>query len=293
MAADRCLESMCQEAHCSSLEELPQAFQRSARYKELKRGIQQREEQILTHSAGASVEAFIAQAETLDPDALAPEMQKLEAEITGLREQIRALDTTIGGEQNELARMNGNSVAAEAAESAENLLAQLHADVQEYAAFRLAGVVLQRGIERFREKNQGNILERASRIFAQLTVGSFAGLRIDYDEHGETILVGIRPVSQQIVNVKEGMSDGSRDQLYLALRLAALDDWLEKHEPIPFIVDDILLNFDNERAVATLQALAELSWRTQVIFFTHHQHLVEMAQKHIAADILFTHPLSC
>jgi uncharacterized protein YhaN len=291
MAADRRLESMCQEAHCSSLEELPQASQRSARYKELKRGIQQREEQILTHSAGASVEEFIAQAETLDPDALAPEMQKLEAEIASLREQIRALDTTIGSEQNELARMNGNGVAAEAAESAENLLAQLQADVQEYAAFRLAGVILQRGIERFREKNQGNILERASRIFGQLTVGSFAGLRIDYDEHGETILVGIRPASQQIVNV-EGMSEGSRDQLYLALRLAALEDWLEKHEPVPFIVDDILLNFDNERAVATLKALADLSQRTQVIFFTHHQHLVEMAQKHIERGLLFTHCLS-
>jgi len=36
----------------------------------------------------------------------------------------------------------------------------------------------------------------------------------------------------------------------LALRLASLESWLQSHEPIPFIVDDILLNFDDGRAIA-------------------------------------------
>jgi uncharacterized protein YhaN len=186
--------------------------------------------------------------------------------------------------------MNGSAVAADAAEAAENLLAQLQTDVQEYATLRLAAVVLEKGIDRFREKNQGTVLERASRFFARLTVGSFACLRIDYDDQGHAILVGVRSESQQIVGVK-GMSDGSSDQLYLALRLAALEDWLVKHEPIPFVVDDILLNFDNERAVAALQALSDLSRRTQVIFFTHHKHLVELAQQNLDPEVLSTHQL--
>ena len=70
------------------------------------------------------------------------------------------------------------------------------------------------------------------------------------------------------------MSDGTCDQLYLALRLALLESYLSDHEPIPFIVDDILIQFDDDRAVASLKALAELSKNTQVIFFTHHEHLV-------------------
>jgi uncharacterized protein YhaN len=290
-AANRRLDAMCQEARCSTHTELPQVAQCSARRKQFEKEIQQREEQILTHSAGATVEELIGQAQQLDPDALGPEIQKLEEDISALRKQISDRDITIGSEQAELARMDGSAAAAEAAGAAENLLAHLQADVQEYAALRLAAVVLQKGIDRFREKNQGTVLERASRIFARLTVGSFAGLRIDYDDHGDAILVGIRPVSQEIVGVK-GMSDGSSDQLYLALRLAALEDWLDMHEPIPFIVDDILLNFDNDRAVAALKALAELSKRTQVIFFTHHEHLVEMAKKHLDKDVLFTHTLA-
>jgi hypothetical protein len=41
------------------------------------------------------------------------------------------------------------------------------------------------------------------------------------------------------------MSDGSRDQLYLALRLATLEQHLDQAEPMPFVVDDILIGFDD------------------------------------------------
>jgi uncharacterized protein YhaN len=73
------------------------------------------------------------------------------------------------------------------------------------------------------------------------------------------------------------MSEGARDQLYLALRLATLERYLDHAEPLPFIVDDILVNFDDERSAATLKVLAELSRKTQVILFTHHAHLRDLA----------------
>jgi uncharacterized protein YhaN len=50
------------------------------------------------------------------------------------------------------------------------------------------------------------------------------------------------------------------------------------HEPVPFIVDNVLLNFDDARASAATAALDALSTRTQVMFFTHHKHLVELAR---------------
>jgi uncharacterized protein YhaN len=51
------------------------------------------------------------------------------------------------------------------------------------------------------------------------------------------------------------------------------------------------VNFDNQRSLATLKVLADLSRRTQVIFFTHHQHLVEMAADALPADVVFLHRL--
>lgn len=84
----------------------------------------------------------------------------------------------------------------------------------------------------------------------------------------------------------EGMSDGTKDQLYLALRLASIDKYVQENEPIPFIVDDILIHFDDERAKETLKVLLELSKKTQVIFFTHHSRLIEL-MKDIASEDQF------
>jgi uncharacterized protein YhaN len=109
-----------------------------------------------------------------------------------------------------------------------------------------------------------------------MTLGAFDRLRADYDDKGNPVLVGIRSASGAPVGV-EGMSDGTADQLYLALRLASLEQYLENNEPLPFVVDDILLRFDDARALATLNVLAGLAAKTQVLFFTHHQHLVELA----------------
>ena len=80
------------------------------------------------------------------------------------------------------------------------------------------------------------------------------------------------------------MSDGTRDQLYLALRLASLERYLEHNPPLPFIVDDVLVNFDDERAGATLRELAHLAKKTQVLFFTHHEHLVNSARSLLGED---------
>jgi uncharacterized protein YhaN len=75
------------------------------------------------------------------------------------------------------------------------------------------------------------------------------------------------------------MSSGTRDQLYLALRLASLEKFMEGSEPMPFIVDDILVDFDDERSESALIALSQIAKKTQVIMFTHHSRVVEQARK--------------
>jgi uncharacterized protein YhaN len=57
-------------------------------------------------------------------------------------------------------------------------------------------------------------------------------------------------------------------------------EWrLQSSEPMPFIVDDILVNFDDDRSRTTLQALADLAEKNQVILFTHHRQIVNDANK--------------
>jgi len=88
------------------------------------------------------------------------------------------------------------------------------------------------------------------------------------------------------------LSDGARDQLYLALRLASLERFGEHAELMPLLLDDVLIHFDDERARATLGVLGELSATTQVLFFTHHARHVELAREAIPARVLVEHRLA-
>jgi uncharacterized protein YhaN len=234
------------------------------------------EQQLIEQSAGTTLEQLIQAAEATEADALPAQIDELVRQMNELEAQRSALDQTIGSEQTILGQMDGSAKAAEAAEKAQAIVADLREGVDHYMRLRLASMLLRREIERYRVSHQGPLLGRASDLFARLTLGSYAKLTTDYNEKDEPVLIGMRADGRQ-VGVK-GMSDGTRDQLYLALRLASLERYLVANEPMPFIVDDILIQFDDRRAEAALQVLTQLSMKTQVIFFTHHWRLVELAQ---------------
>ncbi len=122
-----------------------------------------------------------------------------------------------------------------------------------------------------------------------ITRGAFSGLGAEFNADDVPILMGIR-ADQTKVPI-EGLSDGTRDQLYLALRLAALDHYLEEHEPMPLILDDLLITFDNERTKAILPQLADLARRTQILLFTHHEHLVELCRQTLGENQFQLHRL--
>jgi uncharacterized protein YhaN len=150
--------------------------------------------------------------------------------------------------------------------------------------------VLRDEIEGFRRKHRDPILTRASVYFRSLTCDSLTTIDTDFDESDQPVLVGVRPNGERLR--VEAMSTGTRDQLYLALRLATLDHYVEGSEPLPFIVDDILIQFDDDRSRATLDALADFSAKTQVILFTHHERVVEEARGlDRANDRVFVHAL--
>ncbi|MCA9658063.1 MAG: hypothetical protein KC486_06950, partial [Myxococcales bacterium] len=73
-------------------------------------------------------------------------------------------------------------------------------------------------------------------------------------------------------------STGTREQLFLALRLAYVLEYCDRAEPLPVIIDDVLVNFDRARARSTLEALCEVARSTQVLLFTCHHHIVDLTR---------------
>lgn len=73
------------------------------------------------------------------------------------------------------------------------------------------------------------------------------------------------------------MSEGTKDQLFLSLRLAFISIFNDKSErKLPFIADDILINFDEKRVRNALSLLMEFSKTTQVFFFTHNIRVMQI-----------------
>ncbi|MCP3955562.1 MAG: AAA family ATPase [Desulfobacterales bacterium] len=284
------IESMCREASCETAGDLADMESKSRIRKDLTRQRSELEERLRGLSAGAAVDEFVTEAALISADTIDPELEELENEMKNLEEERSNLDQNIGIEKTRLEEMDGSARAADLAEDAERLLGGLETDVETYARLKIASAILAGTVEQYREKHQGPLISRASELFSQMTLGAFSRLRAEYDSKGNPVLVGIRPDNGSQIGV-EGMSDGTADQLYLALRLASLEQYLGQNEPLPFIVDDILLRFDDERALATLEVLAELSKMTQVLFFTHHQHMVDLANSNIDSEVLMQHVL--
>lgn len=271
------LDKLLAIAGCRWEEELIQAEQNAAEHKRLAGQLEEVEQDLQQIAGDQSIEELSQQVHVVDTDGLPGELHALELKITReLDPAIQTLAQQKGEAGKMLEQMDGSELAAAGAEELENNLARLGRNVERFLRLQVGVDMLKREIENFRRKNQDPVLSIASRLFAKLTLGSFSGLKTDVNDRGEPVLVGVRGGSRQTLGV-EAMSTGSRDQLYLALRLAGLQHRNISGRSMPFIVDDILINFDDARGAATLQVLAGQGRSSQLILFTHHERVADQA----------------
>jgi uncharacterized protein YhaN len=278
-------------AKCHSQAELPAIIERFAEYRRLRQKIVEHEENLAKIGGGVSLAELAAQAAAVNVDELPVLMEGLLRDTKErLHPEINRLSQIVGEENTRLVAMDGGARAAELTEAMERELALIRRLAGRYALVKLAARVLQQAIDRYREEHQDPVLRIAAGYFQKLTLGSFAGLRTDVDDAGQPVLVGVRENGSRLTVDK--MSSGTRDQMFLALRLATLTWRLETDEPMPFIIDDILINFDDVRSRATLQILAELGEKNQVILFTHHRRIVEEARMLEGQGVVQIHELA-
>jgi uncharacterized protein YhaN len=150
----------------------------------------------------------------------------------------------------------------------------------------LAAVVLERVVDQYRERHQGPVLSRASELFRRLTLGRFAKLQVGLEE---TRLECVEAEGGRGLELEE-LSRGTRFQLYLALKLASLEQYLKAAPPLPLVLDDVLVEWDNERAKVALSVLAEFSEHMQILLFTHLGRDVDAAAQ-LGDPRIFTHHL--
>ena len=191
------------------------------------------------------------------------------AAVKEAKRQIAAWEQGLGSEAASQQRVNAEGEMQEEARS--------------WLVLRLAGAMLENALERHRASRQDPLMERASALFAALTGGAFSGLGQSFGEDDAQALHGQRANGEEVAIA--GLSEGTRDQLYLALRLAYVEDYAGRAEPAPFIADDLFTSFDDARTAHGLRALAAVGASAQCVLFTHHRHVAELAQATLGADV--------
>lgn len=239
---------------------------------------------------GEVLDDFIARARGEEVATLAADLEDL-ARHLGEREALRvaAIQTLARAEDARARLETSGAVAAEHLQTARHAAARIRQDAARVLRLRLAIQFLRGQIEAFRERNQGPLLLKAGALFRQMTTASFSGLGCEYDENDTPTLVGLKDGASVPVT---GMSEGTRDQLYLALRLAAIETHQASHEPMPLILDDLLITFDDDRGRAILPLLSELAGRSQVLLFSHHRHVIDLAREALPTDAVRVHQLA-
>lgn len=254
----------------------------SDRRRTLDAELQQYRQAILNDGDGLSLDDLLAACDAIVPETLKPRIDELGTELSTLVGQQTRLATELAQAQAEVDMVNGSADAAQAESKRLESLAQLGDAAERYMTVSAGHRLLRWAIDRYRERKQGPLLQRASELFSRLTLGSFARLVPDF-EVTPPRLIAVRPTSERVGI--DGLSEGTRDQLFLALRLAALEMQIEGDRPLPFIADDLFVNFHDSRSRAGLAALGALAQKTQVIFLTHHEHLVEVARECVDSEI--------
>ncbi|MFD0962194.1 AAA family ATPase [Paenibacillus chungangensis] len=147
--------------------------------------------------------------------------------------------------------------------------ARLDADAERYAVLSL-GIALIEGTKSiYEQERQPSVLRRASRYIAELTEGRYDTVALPPDGSG-LILVG----EDLRETPSDALSRGTAEQLYLAMRLALLQE-SAKHGPLPLLLDDPFVNFDRDRLRAAAKLLGGMSADRQIILFTCHEHVRE------------------
>ena len=248
-------------------------------------GLRREEEQLrrALRSAGDALDEAILRAQAADQD-----LDAVRSELKDLAALAERADQEAEEAVREEQRLSGTLLAHDAPSAAghavserESATADMHAIAERYVELKLARSLVAQAVQRVRTEQQDPLIRKAGALLAHMTLGEFESVASDVDAKGVPVVVGVRPGGSTIP--VSAMSDGTRDQLFLAFRLASLANYCEATEPLPFIADDILVHFDDPRGAATLELLADFCASTQVLLFTHHLSVRDAASNLVAA----------
>ena len=262
------LDAFLAESAADDATALRAEVERSRRATELDAGIEAARATLTTLSGpGPALQELVADLEAVEDIAeVKAELADIAEQLTTLEHQRDTLNQDAGRLRASRSGMEIDADPTELRQEREDLLSRLEAAAERWTVFALAHHVLKRSRSMYEEAHRPAVVEKAEHFFRQWTDGRYERI--------------VAPLGEDIRGIQRcdgveialpALSRGTSEQLYLALRFGLVQHFVETSgEPLPIVMDDILVNFDEERAARASRSIEELAQTCQVIYFTCH-----------------------
>ena len=198
-----------------------------------------------------------------------------------LRAQQQARDEALRQEQ-EATRQRKEVESSDRIAELETRRNQLAGEVarvfRQWQVYESARVLIEQTLERFERERQPAVFARASERLARVSHGRYTQIR--QAEAGQDFRV-IDADNRAVPPID--LSRGTREQLYLAVRLGLIEEFAQRGTSLPLVLDEILVNFDPDRMGAVAAELARFAEAHQVLLFTCHPEIAERVQANAPA----------
>jgi uncharacterized protein YhaN len=207
--------------------------------------------------------------------------ERLQAEGDELQQEVQELEDKLASLQEQFGRLDERREQLESAEElsvlrqrSEGLLAELGEAANRWSALTICLRFLQEARRIYEKERKQPVVRESEHFFRSITNGRYEAIVAPHGE--ETIEVVSTNGSRYELDV---LSRGTAEQLYLSLRFGYIREFGRRARPLPVVMDDILVNFDPQRAQASINTIMELADRNQILFFTCHPETVALIKE--------------
>ena len=254
----------------------PEEFRRRAGDNASRQESERRQQQLRSalerrSGPGEQFDSFLERFASTDQVLLNEESKQLADKLQATDEKRNDLMEERGRVESELDGLTGEEESSQMRVRRETLVEQLRDCAREWSRLTLARELLERTRQEFEAERQPRVVQHAQDFFARITGQRYDRLYVPMGERTVTVEehTGARKLPSQL-------SRGTREQLYLALRFGLVREFGEHAERLPVVVDEVLVNFDPERARLAADCFAQLSETNQVMVFTCHPAMVDL-----------------
>ena len=233
-----------------------------------------------------TINQLIKEFESCDPLQLEEEKRKLEKELDGFVQILGKEEQARGAIIERMKYLENNETLGKLLLDERFHQEKLFDSLERWAIFVLVRHFLKQAQNIHEQYRQPRVIQDAHQFIQQITNHRY---KLFCSSENQSIY--LEDHAHQRKNELQ-WSTGLADQVYLSIRLGLALEFGRSNEPLPILLDDILVNFDPSRQITTAKIILQLSKENQIFLFSCHPETADIIQKAKTLYNLQTIPVS-